>query len=504
MIDRRPLRRWALVALVAHGCVPAVPGGPPRAARTETPANFAAGGEARADSSATVDWRVFFNDLHLVSLIDTALTHNQELNITVQETLIANNEVMARRGEYLPTLSAGVGAGVDRVGRFTSQGQSDEANGVAPNLQRYSFGLFASWEADVWGRLRNNASAANYRFLATVEGRHFVVTRLVSEIATKYYELLALDRRLSIVRNSIALQRTALDAVRLQQQAARVTMLAVRRFEAQLQSFESKQYEISQRIAETENELNFLCGRYSQHVARSDADFLAIEPPAVRAGVPGQLLENHPDVRRAELELRAAELDVAAARARFYPALRLDAGIGYQSFDITRLLNTPDSIFFGIFAGVMAPLLNRNGITAEYFSANSRQMQAVLRYERSILAAYLEVNTALNRLRNVTQMYALQQQQVARLTEAVEISTLLFNSAHADYLEVLTTRRDALEAQLDLIETKLRQLGAAITLYRAIGGGWRVAPRAEGDRSSSTEQQTPPATAANGARGATP
>lgn len=475
----------ALAAVFAStACVPAFPGGAARAARTETPSTFAAGGEDSRASSATVDWHAFFNDAHLVALIETALTNNQELNITIQETLIANNEVMARRGEYLPSLSAGVGAGVDRVGRFTSQGQADEANSVAPNLQSYQLGLFASWEVDVWGRLRNNASAANYRFLATIEGRNFVVTRLVAEIATKYYELLALDRRLAIVRGSIALQQSALEAVRLQQQAARVTMLAVRRFEAQLQGFQSKQFELEQRIAETENELNFLCGRFSQRVPRSTADFLSIEPPAVRTGVPGQLLENHPDVRRAELELRAAALDVDVARARFYPSLRLEAGIGYQSFDITRLLNTPDSIFYSLFAGVMAPLLNRSGITAEYFSANSRQMQAVLRYERSILSAYLDVNTALNRLRNVTRAYALRAQQVARLTEAVDISNLLFNSAHADYLEVLTTRRDSLEAQLDLVETKLQQLDAAVTLYRALGGGWRVPPRPQSPQPS--------------------
>lgn len=508
--DARRAGLALLSALTLGACIPALPGGAARAAHTDAPASFnapgaagdpsasgASGGEAQ-QSSATVDWHAFFNDPQLVSLIETALSNNQELNITVQETLIANNEVMARRGEYLPSLTAAVGAGVDHVGRYTSQGQADEANGVPAHLPNFSLGLYASWEVDIWGRLRNNATAANYRYLATIEGRNFVVTRLVAEIATKYYELLALDRRLQVVRSNIQLQQSSLEAVRLQQQAARVTMLAVRRFEAQLQGFQAKQFEIQQRIVETENEINFLCGRYAQPIARSAADFLSIEPPAVRAGVPGQLLENRPDVRRAELELRAAELDVSAARARFYPALRLDAGVGVQSFDITRLVTTPDSILYNVFAGVMAPLLNRNGITAEYFSSNSRQMTAVLQYERAMLTAYLDVNTGLNRLRNITQAYALQREQVARLAEAVEISTLLFNSARADYLEVLTTRRDALEAQIDLIETKQRQLAAAITLYQAIGGGWRVppanAPQARATQPAPTTQPAQQAT----------
>lgn len=477
-----PSQRRALAAIGAAllgSCVPALPQGPARAPNTRVPDSF--GVATEPDSSARVDWREFFADPHLVALIDGALVNNQELNIAVQEMLVANNEIMARRGEYMPSLAVAGGAGLDRVGHYTSQGQSDERNGVPENLQSYSLGLYASWEVDIWSRLHNAASAAVYRYLASREGRSFMVTRLVAEIASRYYELIALDRQLEIVRNNVQLQQSALEMVRLQQQAARVTMLAVRRFEAQLQGFQSRQYDIAQRIVEAENQINFLLGRFPQHVERSGADFLSVEPPVVRAGVPAQLFENRPDVRRAELELRAAQLDVSAARARFYPALRLDGRLGYQSFDAQHLLDTPDSILFGVLAGVAAPLLNRTAITAEYFSSNSRQMQAVLKYERAILTAYVDVNTGLSLIRNLSQSYALKAQQVERLTESVQISTLLFNSARADYLEVLTTRRDSLEAQMELVETRQRQLTATVTLYQALGGGWRQAePRARG------------------------
>jgi NodT family efflux transporter outer membrane factor (OMF) lipoprotein len=440
------------------------------------------GDAPEAENSARLDWREFFADRHLVALIDAALANNQELNINVQEMLVASNEVMSRRGEYMPSLGVQGGAGVDRVGRYTSQGQSDERHGVPANLQGYSLGLYASWEVDVWSRLRDAASAARYRYLATREGRDFMVTRLVAEIATRYYELMALDRQLEIVRNNVRLQQGALEMVRLQQQAARVTMLAVRRFEAQLQGFQSRQFDISQRIVEAENQINLLLGRFPSRIERSSEGFLDLQP-VVHAGMPAQLLQNRPDVRRAELELRAAELDVSAARARFYPSLHLDGRLGYQSFDVRHLLDTPDSILYGILAGVAAPLLNRNAITADYFSSNSRQMQAVLKYERAILSAYLDVNTGINLLHNLAQSYAFKAQQVERLAESVAISTLLFNSARADYLEVLTTRRDSLEAQVDLIETKQRQLTATVTLYQALGGGWRPsggAPAAQG------------------------
>lgn len=466
--------RWPALALalapLVSGCVPTLPGGPARAPNRHVPESF--GVEADAENSARVDWREFFADPHLVALIDVALANNQELNVTVQEMLVANNEVMSRRGEYLPSLGLSAGAGLDRVGRYTSQGQSDEHTGVPENLQNYTFGLYASWEVDVWGRLRNAAEAARFRYLASREGRNFMVTRLVAEIATRYYELMALDRQLEIVRNNVRLQEDSLEMVRLRQQAARVTMLAVRRFEAQLQGFQSRQFEIGQRIVETENQIHLLLGRFPARIERSTEGFLTLAP-AVHTGLPTQLLENRPDVRRAELELRAAQLDVSAARARFYPSLRLDGGLGYQSFDVRHLVDTPDSVLYRLFAGITAPLLNRNAITAEYFSSNSRQVQAVLRYERAILSAYLDVNTGINLVRNMTQSYAFKTQQVERLTESVEISTLLFNSARADYLEVLTTRRDSLEAQMEQIETKQRQLTATVTLYQALGGGWR-------------------------------
>ncbi|MFO0605691.1 MAG: efflux transporter outer membrane subunit [Polyangiales bacterium] len=474
MSDRAWRRRAAaLIASVAlTACVPTLPQGPARAPNTRVPESF--GGAADTTNSASADWRTFFGDPHLAELIDVALGNNQELNIAVQEMLVANNEVMARRGEYLPSMGVALGAGVDRVGRFTSQGQSDEATGVGAILQNYSLGVYASWEVDVWSRLRNATRAATFRYLASGEGRKFMVTRLVGEIATRYYELRALDRQLAIVRDNIRLQQDALEMVRIQQQAARVTMLAVRRFEAQLQGFQARQFEIAQRIVEAENALHLLLGRFPRPIVRSDADILTTEPAAVHTGLPAQLLENRPDVRRAELELRAAALDVASARAAFYPALRLDGRLGYQAFDVRRLFDTPDSILFNLFAGITAPLLNRAGLTAAYFSANSVQMQAVLRYERAILNAFLEVNTGVSLLGNLARMYELKSQQVDRLRESVDISTLLFNSARADYLEVLTTRRDSLEAQMELIEIRQRQLAATVTVYQALGGGWRT------------------------------
>lgn len=477
-MTRQRSRRLGLLAAVAAllpGCVPSLPQGPAREASHYVPDSY--GDSAGGESAAQLGWRALFPDPNLAVLIEGALARNQELNIQVQRAVIEQNEIMARRGEFLPSLGFGASAGIEKVGRHTSQGASDEMADVPEHLQGYSLGVYATWEIDIWRRLRNLRDAAVLRYLASVEGRNFMVTRLVAEIANGYYELIALDRQLEVVRNNVELLESALEVVQLQQQAARVTRLAVNRFEAELRDFQARQYDIQQRIVETENELNFLAGRFPQPVARSSADFLSLDPTPVTTGLPTELLENRPDVRRAELELRAAELDVKAARARFYPSLSLEAGVGYESYDIRKLFNTPGSILYNLIGNLMAPLLNRSQITAEYYTANATQMQAVLHYERAVLTAYIDVNNSLNLIANVSEAYALRAQQVERLTESIEISTRLFNSARADYLEVLTTRRDALEAEMELIETKQQQMTAAVSLYQALGGGWRGTER---------------------------
>lgn len=457
--------------LVGSGCVPALPRGPVRAPNMAMPASY--GGAMDANSSAQVKWSEFFTDPKLRALIDTALKNNQELNIASIEIDIAQSEVLARRGEYLPKVGFRIGGGIDKVGQYTSQGASDEANGVSANLASFAFGFTASWEIDIWSKLRNATKAAMLRYLASQAGRNLAVTQLVAEIASSYYELVALDGQLDVLKQNIEIQQSALWVVKLQKEAARVNELAVKRFQAEVLKNQSRLFAIQQQIVETENRINFLLGRMPQHVDRSAQPLTDLVPPLLHTGVPAQLLENRPDIRQAQLELMALELDVKAAKASFYPSLGIRATIGYESFDFLKLLATPASLIYGLAADVMAPLLNRRALTAAYFTAGSKQLQAVYQYERAVLNGYTEVVKLLAASHNLQQSYELQAQQVEKLTQSIEISSRLFASARADYMEVLLTRRDALEAQMELIENKKRQMSAAVALYRALGGGWR-------------------------------
>lgn len=429
-------------------------------------------------NTGKIKWRTYFTDQNLQNLIDVALQNNQELNITLQEIEIARSEVKARKGEYLPFVGFNAGASLDKSGRYTSTGSGEATTDIMPGketpdpLPNYGLGLSASWEIDIWGKLHNAKKAALNRYLGSIEGRNFVVTNLIAEISNSYYELLALDNQLAIVKQNIEIQSNALKVVKIQKEATRVNELAVRRFEAQILSTQSMQFDIQQQIYETENKINFLLGRFPQTIVRSDDAFNTAIPPTIHSGVPSQLLENRPDIKKAEMELIAAKLDVKVAKAKFYPSLGISAGIGYEAFNTKYLFTSPESLMYSLAGDLVAPLINRNAIKASYITANAKQIQAVYNYERTLVNAYVEVANQLSKIKNTEKSYDLRSKQVQALNESIQISNNLFNSARADYMEVLLTQKDALESKFELIETKKQQMNAFVNIYKALGGGW--------------------------------
>lgn len=464
----------ASISFVFSACAPTIIS---KMESTATPASYITSQDTT--NTGMIMWKDYFTDPNLIALIDTALQNNQELNIVLREIEISRNEVRARKGDYLPFVGIRGVAEVDKPGRYTSKGSSEANTEIEPGIEtpdplpNYGIGAYASWEVDIWHKLRNAKKAAHNRYLSSVEGRNFVVTNLVAEIANSYYELLALDNELAIVKQNIDIQSNALEVVRHQKQAARVTELAVRRFEAQVLGTRSLQFDIQQRITETENRINFLIGRYPQPVQRDAEAFNRLIPAIVQTGIPSQLLENRPDIRQAEFELAASRLDVSVAKARFYPSLGIFSGIGLQAFNPSYFLRTPESLLFSLAGELTAPLINRNAIKAMYYTANAKQIQAVYNYERMLLNAYIEVANQLANISNLQQNYNLRAQQVQALNESITISNSLFTSARADYMEVLLTQRDALESKFELIETKKQQMNAVVNIYQALGGGWR-------------------------------
>ncbi|MEZ6062105.1 MAG: TolC family protein [Planctomycetaceae bacterium] len=465
--------------LVTPGCrIPGLRGPDPG---KQVPESFKVPADEEFDweSSGRIDFHEFFNDPILTGLIDQALVDNQELRILAQDIQIAGNETFARSGAYLPFFFLGGRAGAEKPGAFTRSGAVEEnltARGrrFGEPLPDFLVAANISWQLDIWGQLHDAQRAACLRYLGTIEGRNYVVTRLVAELADNYYELMALDKRLETLDITIALQEASLKLAQAKKDAGRGTELAVQRFQAEVYKNQSQKLIIAQEIIEVENRINFLAGRYPQTVDRRVEDFVNLELPALSAGVPSQLLQNRADIRQAERELAASGLEVDIARANFYPSLIINAGVGYNAFNAKYLFNTPESLIYNLAGDLVAPVINRRAIEAEYCSANAEQIQALYNYQRTILNAFTEVVNRMNKVDNYRKSLAVKRQQLQALESSVDAATKLFQNARAEYVEVLLAQRDLQEARMVIIETKQQQLAATVDAYQALGGGGHV------------------------------
>lgn len=429
-------------------------------------------------SSAKIKWTDFFADKYLSNLIDTAIKNNLEALIVSQEIKIAQNDLRLRKGLLFPKVNLGAGAGVEKVGRYTSAGAGDASTEMTPGqmvpevLNDFSIGFHASWEADIWGKLRNVKRASYARYLASVEARNFYITNLVAEVANAYYELLSLDNQLSIINTNIQLQENGLQIVKVQKEASMVTDLAVKQFEAQLFNSQSLAFETIQNIASTENEINALLGRFPQHISRADINLTEITPLSLNAGLPSQMLNNRPDIKQAEFDLIAAKCDLKVARMEFYPSLGIGAAMGLQAFKKSYLFTTPESIAYSLIGDLSAPAINRSAIKAEFRNADARQIQMLYQYQKVTLNAFVEVSNELSNIKNLSEAVRLKSNEVETLNQAVKVANDLFKAARANYLEILMAQKEALVAKLDLVEMKKKQFNAMTNMYRALGGGW--------------------------------
>lgn len=430
-----------------------------------------------SENSSQLGIQEFFNDPILTHLIDQALAGNQELKILNEEVQIARNEILARRGAYLPFVTIGAGAGLNKPSKFTPEGAVEEQLEYLPGkhfpdpLPNFVGGLNFFWQLDIWRELRNARDAAAQRYLGATERRNYFVTHLVAEIAENYYRLMALDKRLETLDKTIALQEQSLEISKAKKEAGRGTELAVQRFQAEVRKNQSEKLIVKQEIVEVENRINFLVNRFPEPVERLSAGFFDLNLHALSVGVPAQLLQNRPDIRQAERELAAAGLDVRVARAHFFPRLDITAGVGYEAFNPKYLFWTPDALIYNAAGNLVAPLINKKAIQAEYLSANAKQLQSVYNYQRAILNAFTEVVNRVSKVENYSKSIELKKLQLESLEASVDVASKLFQNARAEYVEVLLAQRDLMDARMGLIETKKEQLSAIVNAYQALGGG---------------------------------
>ena len=424
-------------------------------------------------SIADIEWKKFFTNSELQSLIDKGIKYNHDLLIAFKRIDIAQARVKQTKALQLPELDFQTVAQVSRPSDNSINGISIKNFVGQSYMEYYSAGVNVSWEADIWGKLRNQKEATLAEYLQTYEGAKAVQTQLVADIAQGFFNLLMLDKQLEISRRNRALSDSFVVVTQLLKNAGLANLLAVQRAESQKQTTALLIPVLEENIALQENALQDLTGQLPGAVVRKASldDFTIAEN--LSTGLPAAVLSRRPDVRSSEMTLVAANAQVGVAQANMYPALNITVGGGLESFKASNWFNIPSSLF-GLAAGTIAqPIFRRRELKTEFEVAKIQREQAVLRFRQSVLQAMTEVTDAVVQADKLKQQEEIATGQVDTLRRAVFNAQLLFKSDLANYLEVITAQANALAAELNLASIQREQLGAMVELYRSLGGGWK-------------------------------
>jgi outer membrane protein, multidrug efflux system len=426
-------------------------------------------------SAGDIVWQDFIIDPDLADLIDEALQNNPDVLMAMERIEIARAQFQIQRGALHPTFDAIVRYRSGDIRPNLLNGTINGDRNVINRIENNFVGFQANWEIDVWGKLKNRRQAAKARFLASEKAMHLLRTLIVAEVATLYYELLGLDMELQTIEKNIEFQSMALELIKIQKIAGRVTELAVQQFASQLLSTRSLRYIKEQEIIEVENQLNYILGRFPESIPRPSSFSDLHLPEKLLTGLPSQMMLRRPDIREAEYRLNASGLELEAARKEFFPNFNFTPYIGLNDRSIPAAFQFPGAITVGLLGGITGHILQQNVIRAGFEQAKSHQKIALYEYQQSILNGFNDIITVMQRIDNLNKIYELKQEETEVLLNAVSIANDLFRSGYAAYLEVITAQSRVLEAELELATTRKEIFQSVVHLYRALGGGWKEA-----------------------------
>lgn len=417
-------------------------------------------------SLAEISWRELFSDPKLVSHIESALEKNIDIRIALEQIITARAYFMQGKAGFFPTLTASGRMNYQQLARNSQFGAFFDGA-----ITQYELTAALSWEADIWGKIRSNKRAFEASYLQSVAAHQAVKTELISSIASFYFQLLAFDEQRRIAEQTIATRESGLETTRALKDAGNVSEVAVKQTEAQLHAARALLLDINLNIKLLENTLSILLGDEPHAIERSSLEQQVIDE-RLRIGFPLQLLRNRPDVIAAEYNLISAFELTNVARSNFYPSLTMSATSGLQSLELDKLFSV-NSLFATVIGGITQPIFHGRRIRTQYEVSLSQKEQAYLRFRQTILNASREVSDAMYTFRASSERIAIKSQEFAAYDTATSYSEELLNSGFANYLEVLTARQNALNSQLDLVNSRFSRLGAVVDLFRALGGGWR-------------------------------
>jgi multidrug efflux system outer membrane protein len=425
-------------------------------------------------SIADIQWKNFFTEATLQKLIDSAIVKNYDMQIAVkniQESQLLFKQV---KWNYVPQVDLNVTANSQRPSDNSVTGLSlSQYNIGSKHIEDYSANVALSWEADIWGKIHNQQRSALAAYLQTTEAKKAIQTNIVASVSQGYYNLLMLDAQLNIAQKNVKLNDSTLRIIKLQYDAGQVTSLAVQQADAQKQAAEQLVPQFEQNIAIQENALRILTGELPDKIARnSNLDDMVI-PTNVATGVPSAIVSRRPDVKSAELALVIANSKVGISKAEMYPALRITAQGGVNSFKASNWFNIPASLFGVVAGSVVQPLFDHKRLKTDYQVAQVDREKTVLQFRQSVLNAVGEVSDALVKIDKLKSQQTIAANRVNTLQQATKNADLLFKNGLATYLEVITAQGNVLQSELELASIKRDELSAVSDLYRSLGGGWR-------------------------------
>jgi multidrug efflux system outer membrane protein len=457
----------AIVALLVAGCMVGPDYGRPPIL---VPDNYRGViGAPTAESFADLPWFEVFRDPVLQELVREALQNNYDLRIAAARVEEARAQIGVARSFLFPQLNFNGGGSAQQVSRATDPPESFGAN---RNFQNWLLGFALAWELDVFGRIRRETESATATFLATEQAQRGVLITLVGDVAQSYFTLRELDLELEIARRTVQVNDETVRFYETRLSGGASNKLELNTAISNRSRTASTIPDLERQIAIQENQINLLLGRNPGPIPRGTALTEQYYPPSIPAGLPSALLERRPDIKAAEDLLVAANADVGAAKALFFPNFSLTAALGSASHDLSNIADKRAAIW-SVAGGVLQPIFQGWRLTSNYEAFKARFEQAVAQYQRSAQNGFREVADALVSIEKLEGVRVELEISVTALAEAATLSRLRYDTGLANYLEILIADQQLFDQELLLARARGAQLNSVVQFYRALGGGWQ-------------------------------
>lgn len=442
----------------------------------QTPTTFRTSGIIATDTTsiAAMRWEDFFTDKMLRQIIDSVLKRNYDMATAFDNIRLNAAYLQQAKVAWLPEIRSGISAGNNIFSKNSLNGINgfnlEQLVGV-DHISDYSINIGISWEADIWGKIKNQKEAALAGWLQSQEARKALQTRLIAEAATGYYNLVMLRKQLDITRRNIALNDSIVQILRIQSDNGDATSLGVQQAEIQRKNTEALIPALLQAVVIQENALRILMAQHPDTLAVPAITAAFAVPAIVKAGIPAHLVSVRPDVREREFALRSANARIGIAQANLYPTFSISAAVGLNTFQAGNWLSFPGSLFKNVAGNALQPVFNKRQLKTQLKISEIQYDQSLTNFKSIVLKAIGEVSDALVSLEKLSERIHINQSQLSMLHKAIGDAELLYANGMANYLEIIFIQQQLLQTELNQADLQRQEVSAYVELYRALGGG---------------------------------